>query len=78
MYMCMVNPQCKFSVRTVTTQNYAPYPGTEICHDVGVVSEPYHPHLPISVSTCAKDPVARFACLCDGYAMGPSVFPPWF
>ena len=147
---CMVNPQCKFSVRTVTSQNYAPYPGAEICHDVGVVLEPYlylkpsdehfcrkiclkkpvsecynnflavrfccclrtrsdiangyslcentsvkseysgplsdwyckntcsHPYLPISVSTCAKDPVARFACLCDGYAMGPSVFPPWF
>ena len=31
-------------------------------------------HLPASV--CAKDPVARFACLCDGVAIGPSVAQP--
>ena len=27
----------------------------------------------IAASLCAKDPVARFVCLCDGVALGPSV-----
>ena len=35
-----------------------------------------HPYKPTSVSNCTKDPVARFACLCDGVALGQSVAPP--
>ena len=48
----------------------------------GPLSDYYCTHtcgsqLPISaLSACAKDLVARFACLCDGVAMGPSVAPP--
>ena len=30
----------------------------------------------LPASACARDPLARFSCLCDGAAIGPSVTPP--